>query len=97
MITPRNFIEVSRFISKLFSVIMGSLVVYYQVLVAVAYGKYKFCFFCVQGELIGIEPFINTFQSLVSSFSQSIYIFMCEEKISVIGKYYWVKEFGSIF
>ena len=32
----------------------------------------------------------------ISGFNQKIYIFM-RENISVIGKYYWIKEFGCIF
>ena len=73
LITPRSFIGISLFISKLFSVIVVS---FSGVLSRARYlwKSIKFFVSCVQGKLVETGPFITTLQFLVTLPNQNIYI-----------------------
>ena len=73
MITPRSFIGISLFISKLFSVIVVS----FSGVLSRARSlckSIKFVDSWDQGKLVEIEPFITMLQFLVTLLNQNIYI-----------------------
>ena len=73
LITPRSFIGISLFISKLFSVIVVS----FSGVLSRARSlckSIKFVDSWDQGKLVEIEPFITMLQFLVTLLNQNIYI-----------------------